>query len=277
MIISTIKDGFGNQLFMYACGYAVARNSKEKLMLDPSILATSDLRKYEIGHLNIQYDYLFYIPNKLPKVLKVLIRSFFRLQIQILSKTYHEKISYQFDSNVLKLKGSYRLSGYWQSEKYFYQYRKELLKMFTPNYTTTPSFNHLLKKIQDTESVSLHIRRGDFIALGFCLDKKYYQKAIQYIIEKIKSPTFFIFSDDIEYAKIMLRDLNITMEFINYEPINSTIEDFLLMKSCKHNIIANSTFSWWGAWANDNPNKVIVCPPREAPDFFYPNNWNIVR
>lgn len=97
------------------------------------------------------------------------------------------------------------------------------------------------------------------------------------MIERIESPTFYVFSDDINYAKEMFKDFNVPIKIINYEPIDSTIEDFLLMKSCKHNIIANSTFSWWGAWANNNPNKIVICPPRESPDFFYPKDWIIMK
>lgn len=184
MIISTIKDGFGNQLFMYACGYAVAKKSQKRLILDSSILATSNLRKFELGRLNIQYDYLFYIPTNLPKLLKVLIRHFYQALTYILSQPYKEKISYQFDPKVLNLKGSHILIGYWQSEKYFRQYRAEILAMLTPNYETTNSFKKQLIRIQKVESISLHIRRGDFIKLGFCLDKEYYEKAIQFMIGK---------------------------------------------------------------------------------------------
>lgn len=268
MIISTIKDGFGNQLFMYACAYSVAKNSGSKLVIDTSFLATSKLRNYELGRLNIKYDYLFHIPNYIPNFLKILIRKLFQLYIKLIAEKYNERKSYEFDSKVLKLKGSYRLYGYWQSEKYFVQYRKELLDMLIPNYDMTDSFKTMLSKIQNTQSVSIHVRRGDFIALGFCLNDEYYKKAIQYIIERIKNPIFYVFSDDIEYAKKMFSNFDVAIEIINYKSIDSTVEDFLLMKSCKHNIIANSTYSWWGAWANCNPDKIVICPPRESPDFF---------
>lgn len=140
MIISTIKDGFGNQLFMYACGYAIAKNSGEKLILDSSALATSKLRKYELERLNIKYDYLLQIPNHLPNILKILTYRIIKIIKNILTKPYNEKISYEFDPQVLELRGSYRLSGYWQSEQYFRQYRSDILAMLTPNYTTTSSF-----------------------------------------------------------------------------------------------------------------------------------------
>lgn len=277
MIISNIQDGFGNQLFMYACGYAAARKQGGKFVLDATFLATSNLRNYELGGLNIRYSNLLNIPKRLPYFVKAVIRKLLQTMLSMITKSFKEKTTYEFDPSVLNLKGSYRLSGYWQSELYFKEYRSELLSMFTPNYSTTKSFNGVLEKIQRTESVSVHVRRGDFIALGWCLGKHYYMNAIKTILGKVSAPTFYVFSDDIEYAKEMFEGFDVKIEFISYESLNSTIEDFLLMKSCKHNIIANSSYSWWGAWANDNPDKIVVCPPREARDFFYPVDWIVVK
>ncbi len=277
MIISSIKDGFGNQLFMFACGYAAARKQGGGLVLDATNLATSNLRNYELGGLNLRYDHLLNIPKKWPWVVKIIIRKFLRIVLTIIAKLFTEKTTCEFDPSVLNLKGSYRLLGYWQSEKYFKEYRSELLPMFTPKYFTTKSFNDVLEKVQRTESVSVHVRRGDFIALGWCLGKHYYMNAIKTILGKVSQPTFYVFSDDIEYAKEMFEGFDVKMEFVSYESINSTIEDFLLMKSCKHNIIANSSYSWWGAWANDNPDKIVVCPPRESRDFFYPADWIVAK
>lgn len=278
MIISVIKDGLGNQLFMYACGYAAARKAHGKFILDATYLATSNLRRYELGMLKIRYDGLINISVSFPYVLKVAIRKLVHGLIKLVTKPYNEKITYEFDASVLALKSSYCLCGYWQSEKYFKEYRDEILPMLTPNYSTTKSFNSTLAKIQNTQSISVHVRRGVFIALGFCLDEKYYKNSIELMLKKVSKPIFYFFSDDIEYAKkhCLFEGLDVEIEFVSYEAINPIVEDFLLMKSCKHNIIANSSYSWWSAWANNNPEKIVLCPKREARDFFYPAEWIVV-
>ena len=276
MIISEIKDGFGNQLFMYACGYALAKKKGTKLILDSTILDTSNLRDYELGGLNIKYDLHLYIPRFLPHFLKRITGKIFRLVLSLTCMKITEKTTTKVNKEIYKVNKSCRLIGYWQSEKYFIDYKDEIVSMLTPNYKTSETFNKMKKNIEESESVSLHIRRGDFVALGWCLDKNYYKKAIEYIISKTHNPTFYIFSDDIKYAQNFLEEFNINKIYVNYDCIKPTIEDFLLMSNCKHNIIANSTYSWWGGYANLNPKKIVCCPPREARDFFYPQDWVVI-
>lgn len=260
-VVTTIKDGFGNQLFMYACGYAAAKERDAKLVLDATELASSNLRRLEITKMKIKYDILIDIPVCLPNLVKYLYRHFLHILMKLFIRIYKERITYEFDENVLSNKGTVRLYGYWQSEQYFKKYRKELLVMFSPRYNTTESFNKLMKEIERTNSVSIHVRRGDFVSLRCCLSKSYYLNAIRYILSHVREPHFFVFSDDNDYSAEMFKDLKLDMNIVRYSAIDSTIEDFLLMKSCKHNILANSSYSWWGAWANENNEKIVVCPP----------------
>ena len=201
MIISTIKDGLGNQLFMYACGYAVARRLNKKLALDTTYLATSGLREYELAGFNVKYDKLYSINKALPYYLKVILRKLLHARISLRFKLYQERQAWQFDDKINKATGHLRLIGYWQSEKYFKQYRAEILKMLTLNYQTTDSFKSILMKMKSSNSVAIHVRRGDYVALGICLGKDYYQAAIRLIKEKVDNPVFYVFSDDIAYAK----------------------------------------------------------------------------
>lgn len=274
MIVSTITDGFGNQLFMYACGYAMAKCHKEKLALDTTYLATSNLREYELCGLRVEYDKMYSINKSLPYFLKVVLRKAIHACMAFRFKQYRERQAWHYDGALLQTTGSYRLRGYWQCEKYFKDYRSEILKMLSPSYEPTSSFKELLSKIRNSNSISVHVRRGDYVALGICLSDVYYKAAIRLMSEKVNAPEFYVFSDDIEYAKGLFDGIaNANINFVSYEACNSTIEDFLLMKSCLHNITANSSYSWWGAWANENNEKIVVCPKREPKDDFYPEEW----
>lgn len=274
MIVSTITDGFGNQLFMYACGYAMARRHREKLALDTTYLATSNLREYELGGLRVVYDKMYSINKSLPYFLKVVFRKAIHACMAFRFKQYQERQAWYYDGALLQTIGSYRLRGYWQCEKYFKDYRNEILKMLSPSYEPTASFKELLSKIQNSNSISVHVRRGDYVALGICLSDVYYKAAICLMSEKVNAPEFYIFSDDMEYAKGLFDGIeNAKINFVKYEARNATIEDFLLMKSCLHNITANSSYSWWGAWANENKEKIVVCPKRDSKDDFYPEEW----
>lgn len=274
MIISEFIGGFGNQLFEYACAYAQARRMNTKLVLDSMLLATDTLRNYELDSLSLRYDFVFRIPHKYPYIIKVALIKCFHFLLRIIAKNYKERKAYVFDDKIYALSGNWRLRGYWQSEKYFKDYRDEIVSMFTPTYPMTTSFLKLKKQIESTNSVAVHVRRGDYVALGICLSDVYYREALLRICQKVNDPVFYVFSDDMEYAKQLFAEfVSEQVVPVCYEGHNSTIEDFLLMKSCKHNIMANSSYSWWAAWANVHEDKIVVAPKRENKDDFYPEEW----
>ena len=274
MIISEFIGGFGNQLFEYACAYAQARRMNTKLVLDSMFLATDTLRNYELDSLSLRYDFVFRLPQKYPYIIKAMLRKCFHFFLRIIAKNYAERKAYVFDDKMYALSGNWRLRGYWQSEKYFKDYRDEIVSMLTPTYPMTASFLKLKEQIESTNSVAVHVRRGDYVALGICLSDVYYREALLRIRQKVNAPVFYVFSDDMEYAKQLFAEfVSDQVVPICYEGHNSTIEDFLLMKSCKHNIIANSSYSWWAAWANVHEDKIVVAPKRENKDDFYPEEW----
>lgn len=274
MIISGFIGGFGNQLFEYACAYAQARRMNTKLVLDSMFLATDTLRNYELDSLSLRYDFVFRLPQKCPYIIKVALRKCFHFLLRMIAKNYAERKAYVFDDKMYALSGNWRLRGYWQSEKYFKDYRDEIVPMLTPTYPMTASFLKLKEQIESSNSVAVHVRRGDYVALGICLSDVYYREALLRICQKVNDPVFYVFSDDMEYAKQLFAEfVSDQVVPICYEGHNSTIEDFLLMKSCKHNIIANSSYSWWGAWANVHEDKIVVAPKRENMDDFYPEEW----
>lgn len=274
MIISGFIGGFGNQLFEYACAYAQARRMNTKLVLDSMFLATDTLRNYELDSLSLRCDFVFRLPRKCPYIIKVALRKCFHFLLRMIAKNYAERKAYVFDDKMYALSGNWRLRGYWQSEKYFKDYRDEIVPMLTPTYPMTASFLKLKEQIESSNSVAVHVRRGDYVALGICLSDVYYREALLRICQKVNDPVFYVFSDDMEYAKQLFAEfVSDQVVPICYEGDNSTIEDFLLMKSCKHNIIANSSYSWWGAWANVHEDKIVVAPKRENRDDFYPEEW----
>ncbi|MDF5729534.1 MAG: alpha-1,2-fucosyltransferase, partial [Rhizonema sp. PD38] len=174
---------------------------------------------------------------------------------------------FHFDSDVLKAPNNSYLYGYWQSDKYFTDIRHILLSEFSIKYPQNYQNEELSEKIQFHESVSLHVRRGDYFQdektyqfHGICsLD--YYKCCMNYIAEKVTNPQFFVFSDDSQWVKENLKG-SFPITIVENNGGFKSYEDLRLMTQCKHNIIANSSFSWWGAWLNPNPYK-IVCTPQQ--------------
>lgn len=165
----------------------------------------------------------------------------------------------RYDENVLLAPQKY-IQGYWQSELYFKDIEQQVKDAFA--FQNIDSFNaELAKRMQESESVSLHIRRGDYIAYGMTLvGKDYYEKAVDIVLKKLGKVKFYIFSDDEVEARRIADDMGIDYQILNHNKGENSYKDMYLMSQCKHNIIANSSFSWWGAWLNDNPNKVVVAP-----------------
>jgi hypothetical protein len=160
------------------------------------------------------------------------------------------------------------LTGYWQSEKYFIDDEYLIREDFKILKPLAGKNLEIAEEIKHTESVSIHLRGRDFInkkeinKLHFTCDNSYYERSFSIIIGRIKDPNFFIFSDDAEWAKYFLK-IDYPCTFVDGNSWNkASFEDMRLMSLCKHNIIANSTFSWWAAWLNRNPAKIVIAPQK---------------
>lgn len=273
MIITKISDGFGNQLFMYACGYATSRRLSTKLALDLTYLSTNNLRNYELDKLNTVYDEIFSVDN-IQYPINIAVRKILHLVIRCKYKFFKEKNTYKYDENILNIKQDSYLFGYWQTEKYFKEYREDILKMFTPRYELSQECNSLIEKVKSCKSAAIHVRRGDYVKLGICLDISYYRHAFDILNKKIEGLTYFVFSDDVEYAKKIFKGIKGKFEYVENKSSNSTLDDFFIMKECKHIVMANSSFSWWAAWLNNNPNKIVIHPfDNNKQNDFYPKEW----
>lgn len=277
MIITRLSGGLGNQLFQYAVGLSLSVKNKDILKTD-IISLTNGARRYSLDGFNIsgavstEKDILdIRIPSTtdnsfLGKVRRKLFRATEYHKL-LNKKRYIVEPNSIFFPEILEIKNSCYLNGNWQSEKYFIDIADIVRKEFSLKNKLSEKASVFLNEIKSTESpVSIHIRRGDYISNkktnsfhGTC-SPDYYKKATDIIEKTVTSPKYFIFSDDIEWVEKNLK-LNFPTVYVSGNNIPD-YEEMVLMSKCKHNIIANSSFSWWGAWLNNNPNKIVIAPKK---------------
>lgn len=248
MIVVRILGGLGNQMFQYAYAKALEqRDYSVKLDITP-------FKKYKL-HGGYHLDQ-FHIDLPAASSFELI-----RAKSNVF-RTFKEK-SLLFNESFLQLPKSGYVKGYFQTERYFESIRSTLLNQFRLKPTLSPKAKDFEKEIQSTtNSCSLHIRRGDYISNSSAqvvhgsASLDYYQKAVDHIQQVDSNVQFFIFSDDIAWVKENLKINNQTYVEVNGLPH----EDMYLMSLCSHNITANSSFSWWGAWLNQNDEKVVISP-----------------
>ena len=263
MVITKLIGGLGNQMFQFALGRKLSLKLSSDLKLDTSGFEVYKLHDYGMHCFDLEkFTNTCITPANSPLYRK--INRFLPAEFHFGYKHVLEKC-FSFDKQVLKLRGDLYLDGYWQSEKYFKEIRSTLLSDFTIKYTPDTQNVETSAKIKSCEAISLHIRRGDYVNNAQTLEKhgvcglNYYHRAVEYTAERTNSPVFFIFSDDHEWARENLK-INYPITFIVNNNASKNYEDLRLMSQCKHNIIANSSFSWWGAWLNENPDKIVIGP-----------------
>lgn len=275
MIIVKLHGGLGNQMFQYAVGRKLSLLNKTELKLDLSFLLDRTPRpnftyrdyNLNIFNLNIEFatqkeikPFISYLDSRIK-------RKIYTYLFLGRNNKYIDEKQFTCDPDILKLTGNLYLDGYWQTEKYFSDIKNILCNDFTIKIPQDKKNQEMTKIIKNTNSVSLHIRRGDYIenkqiynVHGIC-DLDYYYNCINLFLKKLKNPHFFIFSDDHQWAKENLK-LDCPMIFIDHNDASKNYEDLRLMSQCRHNIIANSTFSWWGAWLNQNHHKIVYAPQK---------------
>lgn len=246
MVIIRVIGGLGNQFFQYA--YA--------------------LKIKELGY-DVKLD-LKYLKKSGGVVFLKYFQSSIREEKNQVILSIYRALSFFFNNK-------FYLKGYWQNSKYFPN--EDLLKEeLSLKFKKSDYCKKMISEIKQSNSVSLHIRRGDYLTIDnkkiyYNLSNDYYNNAISLIMSKVSSPIFYIFSNDIEWAKN-----NFTLNnaiFIENNSENKDIEEFYLMSNCKFNIIANSTFSWWAAYLNTFKKKIVVGPknwfiePNKFEDFDY--------
>lgn len=262
-ILIRLQGRMANQMFEWALGKAIKKQTGIQPIFDDSeetqklSVFNLDFKKYAIKK-PLRYK-LFRktipfrnIRNKLTK-------------IKIKLPKLVENPYFKYDEKYINVQAPIYLDGFFQSYKYLENIREELLQDFSLKKPLNKKNKEILEQIKNTESVSLHYRRTDYLksrvanVMGACTDE-YYQNAVKTISEKINKPlTLFIFSDDPKWVKENVKFDHKTI-VVDINSGRQGYFDMELMKNCKHNIIANSSFSWWAAWLNENPNKIVVAP-----------------
>lgn len=280
-----IAGGLGNQMFQYAF-YKMLESKGNNIGCDLSFFKNNKAHNgYELENIfNIKLkevdSFVSSVFSSKNLLLKILRKGL--LVGGIIKKYSYEDSKYH---NWIKNKHSkiVYFQGYWQSEKYFKEIEKNIrLEFKFPEITENRNIE-LLRRIKIRNSVSVHIRRGDYIGNPY-LDGlgsiEYYKESIEYMRKKIENPIFLIFSNDIDWCK---ENLNLKSEeviYVDWNKDNKSYRDMQLMSLCKHNIIVNSSFSWWGAWLNSNVNKIVIAPEKWFTDNsgldykdIVPENW----
>jgi Glycosyl transferase family 11 len=266
MIITKIRGGLGNQLFQYAVGRRLAHDLKTVVKVDIGSYGNQPLsetvRTYEINKFNAQVEIAS--PEEVEK-LKNPYGIFSKL-IRYANLKLNDYYTGWFP-NVLKKKGDIYLDGYWKNENYFKPIEDIIRKELTLKAPLSEKAIEIKNIILATPNpVSFHIRRGDYASSAIHLAHfglmplEYYQKASDLLKSQVPDFTPFIFSDDIDWVKKNMQ-FDTSPVYVS-QPGMEACEELMLMSYCKHNIIANSSFSWWGAWLNNHTHKIVIAPER---------------
>jgi|SRR5271157_5330603 len=276
MVTVRLFDGLGNQMFQYAVGRTIAHRRRASLALDASVFRDHKLRRYSLGVFNITEDFA---PGASPhrgKVgdlcLRFRPRGFGRLRA--LYRRFHplrrpnllREKSFAFDPSVLEAPADVYLEGYWQSEKYFREIEDIIRREFSFKIEPDQQNREMAARIKGVNAVAVHVRRGDYVSdpatnehHGTC-PPEYYRQGAQLIAARVLDPHFFVFSDEPDWARSNL-ELGGPATFVTQNGPEKGYEDLRLMALCRHHIIANSSFSWWGAWLS-NSGGIVVAPKK---------------
>ncbi len=280
MIIIRMTGGLGNQMFQYALYLRLKAQGKEVKLDDQTEYEREDSRPILLWAFGI--DYPAADKEEINEITDGFMKFSHRVRRKLFgrkSKEYREK-GYDFDEQILKREPAY-FTGYFQSEKYFEEVKEQVRRSFQFSDIIWGSIPEELEmrirkyqaKIENESRmpVSVHIRRGDYLendeVYGGICTEAYYQKAIKVLEERFPSAVFYIFSNDTKWAKDWTRGLD--REEGKFVVIEGTTEDtgyldLFLMSKCRAHVIANSSFSWWGAWLDPAKEKIVIAPSKWA-------------
>jgi hypothetical protein len=254
----TLMGGLGNRLFQIASAYGISKKFNRKLIVDSSAI-------WHNPHESQQYIGEYIIRNFNKQIINKNFDNYLHLDVGSMNVSY---LNLSISNNIKHV----HLTGYFQSEKYFNQYRDNILELFT-NISSLPTkerITSLINKYQPQNKYFIHVRRGDYLHQSYLhniYNLGYYLKAIDYIPY---NASILIFSNDVEwckeYFKFPLRS-DLKIEYVISEEMDSFMTIYLMSKCAYGGIIANSSFSWWGIWLNNNSSKLIV-QPREFSNYF---------
>lgn len=260
MIITQFQGGLGNQLFEYAAALIAAQGDATQIQADLSYYAYVPHRHYCLNKLGVKLDPLSFwqFPLEVPLSWPLAGKSWRSIYPWLGSfQIYQEQSPYHFDQRLSHLEHSTYLAGFWQHRRYPDSLKKTLKSKLIFPAITSQAGQKVKLQLKQPASVSVHVRRGDYLrdqSFNVCT-VDYYRSAIRYFNSKSKGIRFYFFSDDMAWCKETFAMVKNT-EFI--EKTADEVEDLYLMSLCQHHIIANSTFSWWGAWLGKRAGMTVA-------------------
>lgn len=273
MIVTRLMGGLGNQMFQYAAGKSLAERLGVPLLLDRTFLdqkpenAGYTLRNFELDVFRTGAQFA---NHSLVRKMRRPLESRLHRRLKRFFPFFADHVFYETDKRFIPefstLKDPVYMEGYWQNEKYFLPVAGDLReKYFVPVKEISGLNADLLNEIKNTASASLHVRRGDYVTLesahkfhGIC-SVDYYERSAKILAGEKGVKQFFIFSDEPEWVKANIR-LPYPSVIVSHNTGRESYWDLQLMRHCKHHIIANSSFSWWGAWLNEYKEKTVIAP-----------------
>lgn len=265
-LVVKISGGLGNQMFQYSFAKALENHYNSKVYFNIGFYDKQNPRKIELYNFGIKLApvskfnrFLFQLDS-----VRFYVRPFIKLARLIFRPIVINETNFSYTPEVFKKEGFFYYDGYWQTEKYFKSVEFEIRNVFKFK-LENENIQKEVNFIESSVSIGVHIRRSDYVSnlhvkslLGG-LGINYYKRAMQKMLELTNKPTFVFFSDDIGWVKDNFPQQE------NYFYINGNISGFEsmgLLSLCKHQIIANSSFSWWAAWLNSNKEKIVIAPNR---------------
>lgn len=275
-----ISEGLGNQLFQYAFGYSFARKTGQGIILDPFFWGTA-IRSYQLDKFKIRYTKKFvspildYILGFGPRDARRFKEKYRNRKIRKGYRFIPERQAMKYDAAVYGIDEPSYFQGFWQTPRYFDEFYEEIKQQFRLKEEPGPKAQEYGREIAESNSVSLHIRRTDYERgeNSVCLKESFYVEALNEMRKLTGDFKLFVFTDDKDFA----RDNFNLMEYILIEGLKD-IEEFALMQRCKNHIIANSTFSWWGAYLAERKGGVVFAPVTDIwGKDFYPEGWHLIQ
>lgn len=273
MILIKLQGGLGNQMFQYAFGSVIAKKNKTKLIIEDSIYNIVEKkegytpRNFELSVFNNEHFFAKKKDVSLFDNLSFTHRIKRKLKLNYPKKFNEEEFEYSEKAN--SLQEPVFAIGYFQSFKYFKGFEDYIKSLFVFSEDKLSKENkNLIPILKKENTIAVHVRRGDYISdevtnqfHGSCTFE-YYMEAISIVNSKVENPTFVFFSDDSEWVRENFKALTFDKIFIDHNKGLNSWADMYLMSICSHNIIANSSFSWWSAWLNPNPKKIVIAPKK---------------
>lgn len=274
MVTVQLNGGLGNQLFQYAAAKSLSLHHGVPLRIDVSSFHRTDLPELEIPRAFELYNFegvtdktTVLSKEENQRIIRFLKKKSFAKFLPHHKRKIYTEPFYHFDRNFFQSNSEVLLRGQWQSQQYFLPHEDELKPALRLKQNLIENVKDKGQKLARENTVAVHVRRGDYLRLPIILDwhgvmpKEYYANAFRELNKRCTHYTVCYFTDDPEWVKENLFPIA-EGEMISQHLSETQYEDFYLMQNCRHNVIANSSFSWWAAWLNNHPDKIVIAPQR---------------